>query len=153
MMTPLYGFSGEKVDIMGSVQLPVTLGESPKIVTRQVLFIVIKSTSVAYNIIRGRPILNDMRVIISPCYLLMKFPTPNGVGQVRGDQKKARTCYITSTTCRGIQHKETLIIDEPPKPKPDKEVEGVCLFEGVEDRKVFIGKQIERGMKAELVSA
>ena len=85
VITPLYGFLREKVKVVGSVMLPVTLRDNPRSVTRQVLFMVVKSTFVAYNIILGRSLLNDIRVEVSPCYLLMKFPTPNGVDQVRGD--------------------------------------------------------------------
>ena len=93
--TPLYSFSGEAVSVMGSVQLPVTLGTDRE-VTRMATFMVVKSVSTAYNVILGRPMLNDMRAVISPAYLLMKFPTPQGVGQVRGDQRKARAFYVSS---------------------------------------------------------
>ena len=115
------------------------------------VFMMVRSTSVAYNVILGRPLLNDMRAVVSPCYLLMKFPTPHGIGQVRGDQKKARTCYIASTTCKGVQRKETLNIEKPPKPRPVEEVEGIALFKDDQSKKVFVGKQLEEEMKMELV--
>ena len=43
VMTPLYGFSGEKVKVVGSIMLPVTFGDSSRSVTRQVVFMVVKS--------------------------------------------------------------------------------------------------------------
>ena len=94
--TPLYSFTGEAVLVAGSIQLPTTLGNEPHVVTRMATYMVVKSTSSAYNIILGRPLLNDMQAVVSSAYLLMKFPTSKRVGEVHGNQKKARACYVTS---------------------------------------------------------
>jgi len=99
--SPLYNFTGESVQVTGAVQLPITLGSDPQSVTRQPNFMVVKTLLTSYNIILGHPFLNDMRVVVSSCYLLIKFPTPQGVGQVRGDQRKARACYVSSTKGKG----------------------------------------------------
>ena len=107
---------------------------------------IVKSPSAAYNMILGRPLLNDMRVVVSSCYLLMKFPTLSGVGQVRGDQKKARTCYVSST--KGKRAEETLTIAEKAihkslakeiarKPQPIEELEAVCLHESNPEKLVM----------------
>ena len=69
---------------------------------------VIKASLTAYNEIFYCPLLNDMRAVVSSCYLLMEFPTPQGVGQVWGDQWKAHTYYVAST--KGKQSEETLPI-------------------------------------------
>ena len=58
--TPLYSFTGEAVLVVGSIQLATTLGSEPHVVTRMETYMVVKSTSSAYNIILGRPLLNDM---------------------------------------------------------------------------------------------
>ena len=96
----------------------------------------VKASSVAYNMILGRLLLNDMRAVVSSCYLLMKFPTLTGVGHVHRDQKKARTCYVSSI--KGKRMKETLSIVEKAihkslgkeiarKPQPVEELEAVYL--------------------------
>lgn len=53
-------------------------------VIRQVNFMMIKTFSPTYNVILRRSLLNAIRAIILSGYLLMKFPTSQGVGQVRG---------------------------------------------------------------------
>jgi hypothetical protein len=50
----------------------------------------------AYNAILGRAALNELEAITSTAHLKMKFPTKEGVGEVRGDQWTARQCYNTS---------------------------------------------------------
>jgi len=47
----------------------------------------------AYNIILGRPALNELGVITSTPHLCMKFPMDVRVGVVKGDQKFAHICY------------------------------------------------------------
>ena len=83
--SPLYSFTREEVPMVGSVQLPFTLRDYPQVITRQVNFIVVKTFSFAYNVILGHSLINAMRAVISLGYLLMKFPTPQGVGEERGN--------------------------------------------------------------------
>ena len=81
----LYGFTGNAVQIVGRVRLPITLGVEPRAVTQVAEFMVVNE-DISYNGILGRPILRDMRIVTSIYHLSMKFPTPNGVGCVRGCQ-------------------------------------------------------------------
>lgn len=55
--TPLIGFGGECLNPLGSIELPMIMGELPYQVTKMVNFLVVEHSSV-YNVILGRPILN-----------------------------------------------------------------------------------------------
>jgi hypothetical protein len=92
---PLIGFAGEQVYPVGSIELPVTPGEYPRQRTIMVKFLLVDKPS-AYNVILGRAALNELEAVISTSHLKMKFPTKEGVGEVRGDQYTARQCYNTS---------------------------------------------------------
>jgi hypothetical protein len=83
-MGPLVGFFGEQVLPMGAIELPVMAGTSPRQKTIMVEFLVVDGQS-AYNVILGRPALNDLGAITSIPHLCMKFLTDSGVGVVRGD--------------------------------------------------------------------
>jgi hypothetical protein len=48
-------------------------------------FLVVDRPS-AYNIIIGRSTLNKLRAITSTYHLMMKFPTKEGIGELRGNQ-------------------------------------------------------------------
>ncbi|XP_074328017.1 uncharacterized protein LOC141665929 [Apium graveolens] len=89
----VYGFSGAGVRVMGSIRLPCTLGESPLSVTKMLEFKVLNQES-SHNVLLGRPFLREMRVIISIHHLTIKFPTPNGVGTIKGSQYDSRECYM-----------------------------------------------------------
>ena len=80
----LQGFSGERVLPLGSIQLVLTLGDPPCQATTTVRFLIMDAPS-AYNILLGRPSLNTMRAIPSTYHMVIKFPSANGVGMVRGD--------------------------------------------------------------------
>ena len=77
----LRGFSGERVLLLGSIQLVLTLGDPPCQATTTVRFLIVDAPS-AYNILLGRPSLNAMRVIPSAYHMVIKFATANGVGMV-----------------------------------------------------------------------
>ncbi|GFZ07029.1 hypothetical protein Acr_18g0011990 [Actinidia rufa] len=49
-----------------------------------------------YNAILGRPTLGRIKAITSTYHLKMKFPTLTGIGEVKGDQKVARQCFISA---------------------------------------------------------
>ena len=93
--THLWGFSGEKVLPLGSIQLVLTLGEPPCQATTTTRFLVVDAPS-AYNMLLGRPSLNAIKAIPSAYHMIIKFPTMHGVGMVRGDQLVARECYTNS---------------------------------------------------------
>ncbi|XP_074351903.1 uncharacterized protein LOC141691055 [Apium graveolens] len=81
----VYGFSGAGVRVMGSIRLPCTLGESPLSVTKMLEFKVLNQES-SHNALLGWPFLWEMRVITSIHHLTIKFPTPNGMGCIKGSQ-------------------------------------------------------------------
>ncbi|KAL5812009.1 hypothetical protein ACOSQ3_026959 [Xanthoceras sorbifolium] len=58
----------------------------------------------AYNVVLGRPALNDLEVITSIKHLTLKFPTLTGVGHVHREQKVAKSCY-EKTVRFGTQEK------------------------------------------------
>ncbi|XP_011078132.1 uncharacterized protein LOC105161948 [Sesamum indicum] len=90
--TPLVGFGGNEVIPEGVIELPVSLGEEPKRKTCMISFLVVDSPF-AYNVVLGRPGLNKFRAVVSTFHLKMKFPTPQGIGEVKCDQRTARQCY------------------------------------------------------------
>ncbi|KAL2226397.1 UNVERIFIED_CONTAM: hypothetical protein Sindi_1998400 [Sesamum indicum] len=93
--TPLTGFSGDMIQPVGEVTLPLSLGSYPKRSTKLVKFLVVKAPS-SYNVILGRPSLNLFRAIASTFHLKLKFPTPDGVGEVVGDERMVRECYANA---------------------------------------------------------
>ncbi|VFQ77910.1 unnamed protein product [Cuscuta campestris] len=92
LKTPLSGFTGDTVEAEGSIVLPVELGSGEKTVWKRMRFIVVDIKCV-HNAILGRPGINKVGAVISMPHLCMKFHTPGGVGEVRGDQRNARECY------------------------------------------------------------
>ena len=50
----------------------------------------------AYNLIFGRPTLNECKAVIIPALMLLKYEKDDGtVGSLNGDQKTARECYLS----------------------------------------------------------
>ena len=80
---------------LGLIQLVLTLGDPPCQATTTVRFLIVDAL-LAYNILLGRPSLNVIRVIPSAYHMVIKFPTTNGIGMVRGDQHVARKFYSAS---------------------------------------------------------
>jgi len=91
----LVGFTGEHVLPFGSIELPVMAGAYPRQRTIMVRFLIIDRPS-AYNAILGRTTLNDLQAVTSTPHLSMKFPTEEGIGVEKGNQRMARECYNTS---------------------------------------------------------
>ena len=83
--SPLVSFTGDRVYPKGIVTLTVTVGTYPTQLTRQLDFLVVDCPS-SYNVIIGRPTLNKWKAATSTYCLKVKFPTDNGVGEVKGDQ-------------------------------------------------------------------
>ena len=67
-----------------------------------------------FNVVLGRQTLKELRAITSIHHLLMKFPTSNGVLQVRRCQSDARECYNNSirTTGKSKKLEQALVVSE-----------------------------------------
>ncbi|XP_074378271.1 uncharacterized protein LOC141719792 [Apium graveolens] len=89
---PLYGFGHNLVPIQGTLYLPVIFGTAPNQITHVIKFYVINTPS-SYNRIIGRSALTMMQEITSISHLKIKFPTPIGVGEIKGDYGVVETCY------------------------------------------------------------
>ena len=82
--SPLVNFSGDCVYPKGIISLQITTGTYLAQVIRMVDFLIVNCPSF-YNMILGRPTLNCLKAATSTYYLKVKFPTPNGVGEIHED--------------------------------------------------------------------
>uniref|UniRef100_A0A2N9J111 RNA-directed DNA polymerase n=1 Tax=Fagus sylvatica TaxID=28930 RepID=A0A2N9J111_FAGSY len=131
--TPLVGFAGTSVYPLGIITLQLVAGTYPKQVTKKVDFLVVDCPS-AYNVIIGRPTLNRLRAVTSTYHLLVRFPTENGIGEMRGDQAMARECYLTSTSTEPVH--QALIVEERQNiAEPTEALEEITLVEGLPNEK------------------
>ncbi|XP_073294451.1 uncharacterized protein [Primulina huaijiensis] len=90
--TALFGFAGHAVYPEGEIMLPLTLGGGNLRKTVMTVFTIVDAPS-SYNIILGRPAMNEMRAVASTYHQKIKFPVRGQDGEVRGDQPSSRKCY------------------------------------------------------------
>ncbi|XP_075478965.1 uncharacterized protein LOC142519828 [Primulina tabacum] len=125
--TALFGFSGHAVYPEGEITLPLTLGTGDLRKTVMTIFTVVDAPS-SYNIILGRPAMNEMRAMASTYHHKIKFPVGGQVGEVKGDQPSSRRCYG-----------ETVRVDQKKEKREGKEKE--CQ-EGAKEREVhFVAEE------------
>ncbi|RDY13737.1 hypothetical protein CR513_01293, partial [Mucuna pruriens] len=91
----LYGFAGECVPMLGTVELETCFGEWSVSRTIPILYTVVDAPA-SYNIIIGRPALNRLGAIVSTKHFCMKFPVGRRVGSVWVDTHVAQRCYEDS---------------------------------------------------------
>ncbi|XP_010496845.1 PREDICTED: uncharacterized protein LOC104773875 [Camelina sativa] len=89
--SPLVSFTSETSMSLGTITLPV----STQGVVKMVEFTVFDRPA-AYNVILGTPWLYQMKAVASTYHQCVKFPTPEGVREILGSQRTARSCYLAS---------------------------------------------------------
>ena len=129
---------------LGSIQLVFTLGDTPCQATTTVRFLIVDALS-TYKMLLGRPSLNAIKAIPSAYHMVIKFPTTNGVGMVRGDQRVARECYSASMKQKAV---DNIYVDEldmrdevNTRPEPSEEMEPVQLDDDPEHL-AYIGSKL-----------
>ncbi|XP_074378441.1 uncharacterized protein LOC141719978 [Apium graveolens] len=109
---PLYGFGNNLVLIQGTLYLLVIFGSAPNQVTHVIKFYVINTLS-SYNGIIGHSALTRIQAITSISHLKIKFPTPTGIGEVKGDYEVTERCYsqalIMTETHQDNKRKATVL--------------------------------------------
>ncbi|XP_060185754.1 uncharacterized protein LOC132615207 [Lycium barbarum] len=63
------------------------------VVVKMTKFYVI-SGDMQYNAIFGRPWIHDMKAVPSRLHLLLKFPTPDGIRKIQGEQPALREMFV-----------------------------------------------------------
>ncbi|KAK3009556.1 hypothetical protein RJ639_013786 [Escallonia herrerae] len=107
----------------------------------------------SYNGILGRTGLKKLQAVASTHHLVVKFPTPKGVGCVRGEQTLARRCYIAS--CKA---EETFSVDDQHDERTIRRAEAVKalifgpLIEGDDERQLRISSTLEPNLRDQLIS-
>ncbi|GKU91872.1 hypothetical protein SLEP1_g5686 [Rubroshorea leprosula] len=169
---PIYGFDNQPVPVQGVITLPIYVGSEPHFRMASVSFLVVKMES-AFNAILERATLCELKAVISQPHLCMKFPTPQGVGVLKGNQKMARACYqdafkkvelavapggsqSSRPTQPGQQTMSISDIEHRPegveqKAEPVEPVETVPLNPDVPERTVKIGTKLTEEERAELL--
>ncbi|VFR03610.1 unnamed protein product [Cuscuta campestris] len=146
-------FTGNIVEAEGSIVLPVELGSGEKTVWKKMRFIVVDIKCV-HNAILGRPGINKVGAVISMPHLCMRFHTPGGVGEVKGDQRNARECYARAVKkmTKGVNviSQEITKGETREKLEPEAETVEIELHPGDSSRMVKIGANLPEDLKAEI---
>ncbi|GAA0180543.1 hypothetical protein LIER_30125 [Lithospermum erythrorhizon] len=103
--TPLTGFTGNSIYPVGIAELDVMAGNASRTVTVRASFTMVDIADLSYNGLTGRPLLTALQAIVSPLHLKMKFPTPRGIGEMSGEQKRGQECYQLSIP-RGLLRRD-----------------------------------------------
>ncbi|VFQ87037.1 unnamed protein product [Cuscuta campestris] len=153
LKTPLSGFTGDTIEGEGSIVLPVELGSGEKTVWKKMRFIVVDIKCV-HNAILGRPGINRVGAVISMSHLCMKFHTPGGVGEVKGDQRNARECYARAVKkmTKGVNviSQDVAKGETREKLEPKAETVEIELHPSDSSRMVRIGANLPEDLKAEI---
>ncbi|VFQ83935.1 unnamed protein product [Cuscuta campestris] len=116
---------------------------------------VVVNIKCVHNAILGRIGINKVHGIISMPYLYMKFYTPGGIGQVKGDQKKARSCYLEAVKKMTKAFERVTLVsqeEERSKLEPGDETEQIVLREAFLERIVKISRDLPGGLREEVIS-
>ncbi|XP_074369532.1 uncharacterized protein LOC141710950 [Apium graveolens] len=111
---PLYGFENTMIPIWGVIYLPIIFGTAPQQVSHVMKFYMISATS-SYNMILGRPAITKLRAIPSTIHLKLKFSTPGGIGELKGDREMAGRCYGQALVMAETEPENRKKIMSPPK--------------------------------------
>ena len=138
---------------LGSVQLVLTLGAPPCQAITTIKFLIVDAP-LAYKMLLGRPSLNALRAVPSTYHMVIKFPIENGVGVVRGDQRVAKECFLTSMKRKVV---DSIHIDEldmrdelNTRPMPSKEMEPIQL-DNQQEHLAYIGSKLAEDVKDLLI--
>ena len=154
---PIYGFNGSECNIEGIIQLPVTIGQEPREATQMLNFLVVKAPS-TYNAILGRTGLHAFKAIASTYHLKIKFPTRNGVGEEKGDQKVARSCYVAALKQDGVGGQVLPIEEfdarenEKRRGKPAEDLVPINLVPGDQEKVTYVGATLSENSRKELTT-
>ncbi|XP_074342297.1 uncharacterized protein LOC141679805 [Apium graveolens] len=154
---PIYGFNHVESKVEGAIQLPVTIGEEPREATQMLNFQVVKAAS-TYNAMMGRTGIHAFKAVPSTYYMVLKFPTRNGVGEARGDQKMACSCYVATLRPDGTRGQVLPIEDmdvrenDELRGKPVDDLVPIPLDPLDPEKVAYIGASLDKPLKGRMIT-
>ncbi|XP_074355773.1 uncharacterized protein LOC141695425 [Apium graveolens] len=161
---PRYGFTGNEVHVVGTIDMPILFGPPLCQIWKVVKFHVV-SASFSFNLILGRTTITALRAITSITHLKMKFFIEFGVGEVIEDQAAARQCYLTTVSPRAQQSNKiefNQVLDIDPREMINipvsnscsivEETEEIEVIEGIPYKTTRLGKNLTDHLKLEITS-
>ncbi|XP_074342477.1 uncharacterized protein LOC141680046 [Apium graveolens] len=136
---PIYGFNHVECKVEGAIQLPITIMEEPREATQMLKFQVVKAVPSTYHIVP-------------------KFPTRNGVGEARGDQKMARSCYVAALRPDGTWGQVLPIEDmdirenDELRGKPAEDLVPIPLDPLDPEKVTYIGASLDKPLKGRITT-
>ena len=138
----IFGYSGERVDTRGYLDLRTWIGSQKDGREVRVRFLLVEANT-SYNVLLGRPCLNAFGVIVSTLHLAMKFPSDRGtICIVQANQQITRQCYaaglrITPYSRPRKQHRsEVAMTDLDPRTNTEDRIQP-----GGDTKEILIGAQ------------
>ncbi|GKV12323.1 hypothetical protein SLEP1_g23482 [Rubroshorea leprosula] len=144
---PIYGFNNQPVPVEGILKLNVAFGSGRAYVTPSIRFLVVKMAS-SFNIVIGRPTLTEIRAVVSPSHLCLKFPTLTDK-QVPNPEPTQPEVPPTQQVM-GVELLDNRPDDEA-RATPAEEVEEVQLDSNDPTKKTKIGTKLSSKDRAELI--
>lgn len=118
----------------------------------------------SYKAILERSTIAALRGIVSITHLKMNFPIDFGVGEVCGDQKLARQCYINSAHPKKsfsstnsvnqvveMDPRDIIELPKPPSHEPVEPVEEIALYLNDPEKVVKIGTKLPSELREDLI--
>ncbi|XP_028095465.1 uncharacterized protein LOC114295431 [Camellia sinensis] len=96
-VAPMVGFNSQPEWPLGRIVLPVVAGTK----TLQIEFLVINTPS-PYNVILGRPWIQQMEAVPSTYHQLIRFLTEHGVEQISRDQVASKHCFMAALKAKQL---------------------------------------------------
>ncbi|XP_074377256.1 uncharacterized protein LOC141718770 [Apium graveolens] len=106
----------------------------------------------------GRIGIHAFKAVPSTYHMVLKFPTRNGVGEAKGDQKMACGCYVAALRPNGIGGqvlpKEDMGVRENDelRGKPTEDLVPITLDSLDMENVMFIGASLDKPLKGQLTT-
>ncbi|XP_074323505.1 uncharacterized protein LOC141660420 [Apium graveolens] len=97
----IYGFTGVECPVEGIIKLPLIMGQEPRQAMQMLSFVVVKAGS-TYTTIPFMTGIHAFKAVPSSYHSVIKFSTRDKIGEERGDQKMAKSCYVASLREDGV---------------------------------------------------
>jgi hypothetical protein len=107
----LFAFNQTETEALGEICLPVSTGEDEDEVTVNTSFFVL-DVPAKFNAILGRNWIHAMKAVPSTLHQVIKFPGPNGIMELRGDQIEAHGCFAVPEVIPLPGRKKTKILPD-----------------------------------------